>query len=215
MLPRSEASYCQGVFGSFIQVQNTSLRFSQNYLGIAWGIFKAEKLSEQYRVWLKGREHSQELARKFILKASRKKPLVSVTMPDGTIRLVDSHHTFYALSLFMQSLGINHFNVHVAMKDFYNQPRADGSLWKPKDVIKDMREKNYLNILDQKWVKPEDLNAIPSSIFALRDSPERSLLSSAFQSIIFHREIKTNKQGEEHSAFNRLKGSDFTPQTNN
>lgn len=181
---------CNYLFQEDQIVLSHQIGFSQDVIGKAWAELKLADLEAEHQE----ASQDQPLSRKeFVKNITAQKPLPVIIDLFGQHRLIDSHHKFYSFALFV---GVQHnFEVHTrVVKDYSRTNSATGTLWKPQDMIEDMMKNHFLLTHNHQIASLSDLQNLPTSIFDLPDSLERSLMGFVF------RNLPTP-----------LKGSDFLP----
>lgn len=184
---------CSQIFTtSVISTQAQSIGLLQNVLGLQWADYKLKELLDEYQVWtLMNTNRSRQ---SFINHITQIKPIPAIRDTKGVLRIVDSNHTFYALSHFMASENPN-FSVHLKLvKDYTTRAPGRETAWTDQEMLSDLINNNLITLHGQPRPTLDDIRNLPSSILDLPDLPERSVLGFVF------RAFETT-----------LKGSDFTP----
>ncbi len=188
---------CSQALSMVDRVPAAKLRFTQAFVGRAWAESKVEKLNIGFEAWREANPKGKKAT--FLAELTSDSPIPAIRDLDGTIRIVDKHHTFYAMVLFNgKSLG---FNVNVKMVKDYSagrKPPLERLPWTRELVIQDMVNDAFLGKISSGDPQYRWLQQLPHNILELGDLPMRSLMSFLMGSFPI-----------------QLKGRDFLPHFQN
>ena len=203
-----EARRCTKEFSVFRQQKLSVIGYTQNYIGKYWTYLKLQSLIKEYEAWIAKEKNIGKTPQDFIFWYTQKEKLIpAIRDVNGQLRIIDRHHTYHAILEFLGVAANGRIFLEI-VQDYTGINPMTGYKWTPIEMVNHMDSKNWINIngygvkLTPKQTV-EALNNLPKSIFALRDSPERSVMSMVFRRL-----------GEEKIDI-KLKGPDFVAHTQN
>lgn len=186
---RGNATQCSKVFNGVIRLEASTLRFSQGQIGYRWARNKWAKYEGEfanlYQPWAR---------QDYIWAKTSESPLLAIRDHKGSVRLIDDHHKFYALSRFAKET-MSDFSIFVHVVRDFTLPRIDSrESWSEVTMVTEMLRLHYLTPLSRDHAKDQILRWFPSRIEDMVDSPVRSLMGFLLKSFDVS-----------------MKGSDFLP----
>ncbi len=189
---------CNQVYTSQRAIVGTEVGFTQVAIGKRWA--EEHKLPSYEAAFSKALSVNRKLTvKRFIQNILNEKPIRGIIDIKGTIRLIDNHHKFYALTrLYGKEID---FEISVQIIKDYSLGLVDGlgvRIWTPERKVEDMVENGFISSQGSRTPNMQWFNTLPRNILEMGDSPLRSLISFVMLSFPF-----------------QLKGSYFEPHIQN